>query len=338
MRYRDGLDAVVMQRLGLLALATASLVTVTLVAQVLQPAAPVQFAAATTSRGSADSRQDFPDTPAGRLQRDIQTALTATRFPALNPAIDDLEDNKAPQWAKNGCGTTGPWNAQHCTYGASSDKKQAAVIGDSIALSWLPGLIPALNTHGYRVHSFVAGSCPAAAVSVGSDSGETAKCDQHRKWALHAIAQLHPQLIILSDASFLVPKLSSGARGTEARREYQSGATATLRALQSIARTVALTAPPGSKSLLDCATVRATPSSCEGTTHEDGFQILLKAQRGATAATGAALINTSSWFCDPYGRCPSFVGTTPVYVDGEHMTRQYSESLEPEIASALRLR
>jgi hypothetical protein len=42
------------------------------------------------------------------------------------------------------------------------------------------------------------------------------------------------------------------------------------------------------------------------------------------------------WFCNPGGRCPSFVGTTPTKVDGTHMSQPYAAKIHPVIAEGLK--
>ena len=48
----------------------------------------------------------------------------------------------------------------------------------------------------------------------------------------------------------------------------------------------------------------------------------------------AYYVETRDWFCAE-GYCPAFVGTTPAYVDGEHLTLQYAQELAPLMQAAL---
>ncbi len=270
----------------------------------------------------------------------IDAALTATSFPDLNPSVDDLPQHKAPQWTQNDCGTTGAWNATLCVYGNKDAEKTAAVFGDSIALSYLPGLIKALNDHGYLVHSFVAGSCPGADVAVVAEGTRTVSqsCLDHRKWAMSAIAILKPDMILTADSDLLMNNLVSRATGQAMIEEWTQGDVKTWSQLAEVAKTVVLASPPGSKSLLDCRTVNAAPDNCalemnSGPTRNAARQ----AESAASKQTSVPIVDTSTWFCGTDGRCPSFVGTVPVYVDGIHLTREYSASLAPLMSSALQL-
>lgn len=339
-RYRDAFPPPLGRRIGYGALAIAVAVDVLFIGYVIgtpQRATVAEAVFATESSGST-----APTRPAGSPQTQadqIQTALAAATFPDLSPTIDDLPDSKAPQWTENGCGTTGPWNAAECVYSVPGANRTAAVFGDSIALSWLPGLVLALNKQGYNVHSFVAGQCPSAAVSVAANgqAGENTSCDDHRQWAIGAIKELAPDLLVISDSNDLMSKLLSKSAGSALVTEWIEGATKTWKQLPSPTSTVVLSPPPGSKNLVDCATVNARPSDCVGNYLTSAtWTAMNQAERAAAKSVGARYVDVSSWFCSTTnGDCPSFVGTTPVYVDGLHLTKQFSESLAPLLAKAV---
>jgi SGNH domain (fused to AT3 domains) len=46
-------------------------------------------------------------------------------------------------------------------------------------------------------------------------------------------------------------------------------------------------------------------------------------------------LSTELWFCTENGLCPPFTGTTPVLVDGAHLTAAYSRRLSPVLTEAL---
>jgi hypothetical protein len=47
-----------------------------------------------------------------------------------------------------------------------------------------------------------------------------------------------------------------------------------------------------------------------------------------------ASVRTASWFC-VRGRCPAFVGRTPVYVDRVHLTGAFAPQLAGVFAASL---
>lgn len=63
---------------------------------------------------------------------------------------------------------------------------------------------------------------------------------------------------------------------------------------------------------------------------------MLTAEKAAAAAVpGVRYVSTASWFCTPKRECPSFAGTTPIFVDGSHITPAYSAKLAPVMGPAL---
>lgn len=330
-RYTEALDPAFPRQAGFILLAMAVVSSSAFAGHLNTRTAPGGTGPAAVNAAVARGATGF----GAGLATQIDSALNATQFPSLSPDVDQLDANKAPQWKD--CGTTGPWNAAKCTYHAARSTRQVAVIGDSIALSWLPGLIKAFNANGYTVHSFVAGHCPAAQVEVG-DGSDTTSCAKHRKWAVGAIKALKPDIIVMSDASFLIPTLHDHATGGRARAEWQEGAAATLRELTPVARTVVLSSPPGSKNLINCKTIRATPTACNGSSNDVAVQQLRSAEMTAASQTRATYVDATALFCGANGSCPSFVGSTPVYVDGDHLTRQYCELIAPGLAHLIGLK
>jgi hypothetical protein len=54
----------------------------------------------------------------------------------------------------------------------------------------------------------------------------------------------------------------------------------------------------------------------------------------AAAAAGVPSLHTAPWFCVD-GRCPAFVGHTPVYVDRVHLTGAFAPQLAGVFAASL---
>ena len=60
----------------------------------------------------------------------------------------------------------------------------------------------------------------------------------------------------------------------------------------------------------------------------------MRGESAAAEEASADYVNTVDWFCRR-GRCPAFVGTTPVTVDGSHVSIPFAESLAPLLRQAL---
>jgi len=128
-------------------------------------------------------------TAQSQLTADIDAALSATSWPELNPSIDAL-GRKAlvPEWMQDGClgidiarESDPELNTRHCTYGDPNGGKTAVLLGDSVAISYLPAIRIALS-QGWRIDVLTIAQCPVAEVSINLFSGSpNTACDDFRR-------------------------------------------------------------------------------------------------------------------------------------------------------------
>lgn len=256
----------------------------------------------------------------------------------LDPALDALSNAKAPEWLP--CGNVGPSQLAACTFPstrAGVPAKSLVVIGDSFAISWLPA-IRATQSEGYTVYALTYGQCPAADVSVeegvGAAKNFTARCDQHRDWAVQQVERLKPAVVVLASQDSTVTRLSGGASGTAALDRWEAGTAAMMARVKAAGatRVVLLAAPPQTASLTACAPSRSSdPENCVRQVTTQWHQVA-DVERSASRAQNADYLDTRLLFCATNDYCPAFVGSMPVKVDGAHLTGAYSASLGPILA------
>lgn len=284
-------------------------------------------------RGSQKTGQEL----SGRAA-EIENALGARSFPKLSPTIAELgTENWVKEVNAGGCAEINPKNVSRCAWGPANASVQVAVLGDSIGIAWMPGLKEAATALGWRIHPFTMGQCPAPQVAVAWTGGaHYAACDAHREWALQAISALHPDITILASAAVTLRRLTDRSSDAAAVEEVRKGTEATIDALKgSTAAVIVLAAPPDGQSLLECATKFATPVSCEAPIPRI-WRSMQQSEQDAAAAKGARYVDTFAWFCSASGRCPAFIGRTPVRTDGNHMTTAYSRGLASELEAMLK--
>lgn len=317
-----------------LAIAGILAVSVATTATVPAPSAVIVQVAAT----------EHPDTPAGDALRGIDEALALTEWPTLSPAIDSIGPaDLAPEWVEDGClGSDDSLipnpikNADHCHFG--SGEKLAVVFGDSVAISWVPGIRAALSAQGYRIDVLTLRGCPAAAVDVIPIDGPSAECAEFRTWALGEIAALKPDLVIESSSAWSITRLSSRNEGAAAVAEWTDGSRRTLEALAKSSGSVALlqSPPMGSagEGFSACAVRGSSPANCLLYIGPFADQVD-SADEAASSGLSVKYVRTREWFCSTAGFCPSFVGETPVLVDGVHLSARRSMELSPLLSSVL---
>lgn len=262
----------------------------------------------------------------------VRAGLNAQRWPEFTPSIDDLAALRAPQWTENGCLNVTDANGDLCVYGSPKPTKTAVVMGDSIATSWLPGIIAALEPQGYRIYALTYESCPNAHLDVFPNAQIRKpydECREHQVWAEGRVAELRPDLIIMSNSSLSVDRLVSGKAGEGAVGEWAQAYKSTLAALPHEAKVVTIAPAPGAVNLQACYTPVSRPADCIGTISPN-WRALRTAEQKASAEATAAYIDTENWFCSD-GHCPAATGSKAIFTDSSHLTKAYSEQLSPLI-------
>ncbi|MFT4264608.1 MAG: acyltransferase family protein [Nocardioides sp.] len=274
-------------------------------------------------------------TPETAKQVEILQALSATSWPTLSPPIGEAASDKAPEFAaKYDCMYPDPTDRTACTFGKGP--KLAVVIGDSIGVSWMPGIRTALG-HRWRVRDIGYGSCAFLATDRKlSDPTAERRCNSDREAVVNLVNSLAPDLIILTNNQGAINSLASGATGQEAVTAWTEARSDAIRSVSASGRDIViLTPPPVGKAADDCAGAGSAPADCVsgiGRTWKD----MVAGDIAAATATGARLVDTSSWFCAAdSGRCPIFVGTSPVRTDELHLTATYAEALAPLLRLSL---
>ncbi|WP_104082542.1 acyltransferase family protein [Cryobacterium sp. Y11] len=339
-RTRDSRNAVAW--VGALVVITPVLVSVSFVATKSRPTSDAA-GAAPIGAGATDTPPTSPaeaPTLLSTRQSAITAALRAAAWPETTPAFDALGDNSgAPEWVDDNCLSVSEKNAAGCIYGDPAAPKTAVLLGDSMAISYMPAIRAALEPLGFNVRSLTMFSCPAINISVAAKSASdasAAKCDDHHAWVYDEVATISPDLVIMSSLAGSIVRLASGNEGAAALAEWQTATNTTITALQGMTDQVAVLAPPpASTSFAECKTLTSSPADCSYSP-SSLYQKVIAAEQTAVTAVGefARYVNVVPWLCVD-GACPAFIDNTPVFFDGQHFVREASSQLGPLLAEAL---
>jgi len=286
----------------------------------------------------------LPTSPSSAVEQartaEITAALSADSWPELTPAPAELGDKAfVPEWIVDGCLNGGlPVSddenaalADKCIYGDPSGEKTIVLFGDSIALSYVPGLREALPD--WRIEVLTIAQCPANSASVHLGDGSAfPACDTYREWAQKRIADIHPDAIVASSSTLSIERLASNAIGADALTEWQLGATAMVNQLApSTERLVVLDAPPLESSPQSCKSPIKQPTDCIAPVRADYAGVTLAQRAGVTDASATNVIypRNLTWFCSDAGQCPSFIGSIVTLADGMHLTDAGARQLAP---------
>jgi len=299
----------------------------------LLTAAPVP---ATGVQSTADEEPTDGGAAEAYLQKRIQQSLDLDSFPALVPGVDALGlQNWFEDMEDYGCVAVSSANVDDCSFGPQDAPTTTVVIGDSIAIAYMPTVREALPTG--RVQQLTLQECPPydGVATDRLEGGPFPECDAFKPYALRQVDKLDPDLVLLSSTtSYPQGALKSGATGTEGLAEVADGLKREIEAVSAPGRIVAVvSSPPTSGDLTECVTKVGSPDDCEQPVSPDWYTYT-DMERETAEAAGAAYIDTQDWFCAD-GVCPGFVGATPTFVDGEHLSLAYAQQLAPVMRDAL---
>lgn len=278
-----------------------------------------------------------------QLQNDVRAALAAGRVPDdLDPGFGDA--SRAPEWIEDGCGSVDASNVDACRYSDGDDPQgEIIVIGDSQAVSWMPGLRAAVDGRA-SIQLLTREMCPVSIAPVSSDwQGVDAQqaCLEHNEWVMDEIRERAPLLVVMSFGVWQTTRVQDVEDGSASVDELVAGTRPYLAELQALGTpTVWLDSPPPGAWPEPCALARTSEQfdeACVWSIGEDGARRIQGLEHAADDF-GIPFVSTASWFCDPEsGGCPAFVDSVAVQADGGHLTWGMSRALAPLIGRAVGL-
>ncbi|KAD3455960.1 acyltransferase family protein [Arthrobacter yangruifuii] len=299
----------------------------------------VQRAPASISDQDGAAPETQPDTAAGRLSAEIEAASASTSWPELAPSLDEL--SFVPEWTVDKCMNVTDANVSQCIYGDLAATKTAVVIGDSVAISWMPGLRESLGKQGWKIQLLTKEQCPAIELRVersDKKAGFADECIAHQQWSMMKIAEIKPDMVIVSSALNTRDRLVGAPKKDEALSLWSEATTRTLTKVGGVtdAKIVLMSVAATGKNLLECATKVSEPSDCAVAADDmDRYVSTVNAEKTASEGVeGTHFVSTVPWFCGSVS-CPAFSGTTPIFADPQHITPEFSTKLAPVLSDAI---
>ena len=233
-----------------------------------------------------------------------------------------------------------------CPVGDTGAGRSLVVLGDSHARAWTPATNLIAERYGYTAYNLVFTGCPASQAQRLDPETKRAwpECDEFKDWALDTIADLDPELVVVSSAALPKVVVPGGVRAvgfnrpSKFREVQMDGMRRELELLQDLAPTVALVAntpklprEPGvclSQGAPDLGACLFEPRP-DARRYQRGFERV-------AGRLGALVVDAEKWFCHRQ-LCPSVVGHYVTMRDSEHMTTAYAETLADPLARELGL-
>ncbi len=224
-----------------------------------------------------------------------------------------------------------------CEFGNLDSDRTVVMFGDSHAAMWIPALDRIGKKYDWKVIQLTKPGCVAPDLQIWSNSlgREYAECDQWREWATGQIAEIEPDVLLVTSAGKGIYLADGGSPTQDGLDEaWGVGLGATLDAVTPHAGQVvvigdmAYPAQPG----IDCLTehegdVSACNTSVEQAVLTDHNQV----EQETAKAHGAEYIDVIPWFCTQE-TCPAVIGNLTVHRDALHINENYAVFLSSALA------
>lgn len=223
-----------------------------------------------------------------------------------------------------------------CLYGDPKGAKTIVVTGDSHARQWVPAYDELAKSRHMRLITYVHPSCPTARTLVRTKDGIDQACAAWVRGAIAEIVSLRPAIVV--DAALVPEGYTVAGFGVEPPAVQTAAHRDALSAFVRAGAKVVVMAdtPYQPRDVPDCVARHPSGDSPDCEARRAGgldgrTQPLVTA---AAAVPGTTVVDLSSYLCTKTV-CPIVIGGVIVYKDRHHLTKTYSESLEPIVESVL---
>ncbi|WKN47158.1 acyltransferase family protein [Nocardioides sp. Arc9.136] len=281
--------------------------------------------------------QELPP-QAARLQREIGAALAATRWPDLQPSMEQELEANGESALISRCGQIEMAPTDECLAGDPDARRTIVVAGDSTSMVYGEAFesIVQDDLDGWRMRFAGTYGCAFSPVVYdNADSRLEAGCAEHTADVVAEVKKLRPELLIVTNQAVTLPRASDGE--PQSPRDQALALRPILEDLTGYVDHVALLLPPpGGHEPVTCYRPGGNPAACATTVPDDWADSRAALTFVAEEGTGASAIDSQPWFCSEADFCPAFVGDMVTMRDRVHATTTYVHHIEPALLEGLR--
>lgn len=250
------------------------------------------------------------------------------------------EASQAPEWVEDDCLDVGDDRVERCVYGPDDADLDIAVVGDSHAVSWLPGLRAGMPDA--RISVLTRGMCTFSTVTVRADGDHWATCQEQATWATDRILADEPDLVIVANGLHNLGDVTDdGIEPIDPSVALERMAAGTVERLAPIVGAgvpvLWLDGAPPNSAYASCAVPFAVESIDARCTVDRLALVQTRAVAFAHAAAGVPgirVVDSSGWWCSlSHGLCPVTIDGMLVTADGNHLSWMLSTAFGPLLAS-----
>ncbi|MCA9833883.1 MAG: acyltransferase [Thermomicrobiales bacterium] len=263
----------------------------------------------------------------------VQDAVTVTDWPPQEPKIDN------PAYSKECDVTRAATSSSACVHGDPNGTRTAVIYGDSHAAMWIPSFDLIGKTNGWKIIQLNKPGCVAPDFPTYSNvlGREYTECIQYRQWAISKIAEIQPDLVIVTSA-YDGSLRSDNGKGTSdgVDEAWEAGLGKTIDAITPNATRVIVLGDQAYPTQAGINCLEANPHDVEkcGDAYADAVHADHNAMEKRVAeAHGAEYVDIIPWMCtDTF--CPAVIGDITVRRDRMHINESYAIWLSEVLGNA----
>lgn len=270
--------------------------------------------------------------PAGAevLLADINSGNPQDSFDSIVPSA-----LAAPKDVPETCLQDGQSDAVvRCVFGDPDSTTVLAVVGDSHAAMYVPGMAAAAREKGWRLDVYTKGSCPLTAVAVRMDGRPFDSCQSWGKAVSEYILKERPSALVVGSS------WSYHVAGIEGKDESDAALAQGMRDawgpfLDANVPVISVRDMPRPGVLVpDCVAQNESSLTKCAMPRDEILEESTPEVEAAKGLDGAHVLDVTSAVC-PGDMCPAVIGGVQIYRDGNHLTATYSKTMHTQFAAAL---
>jgi peptidoglycan/LPS O-acetylase OafA/YrhL len=348
LRYATALRRSPFASLAVGGLATAVAACVGIAALVLVPAPVGRSLAAQTLTGTlgpplVGGNIDQYNAAIRRAYAQVQAAVAASAdlndVPSnLDPPLADAAAEAKQRIYFNGCLRNYQEIGQpECAMADTASTTTVALVGDSNAAMWTPGVERVATQRHWRLEMMAKGGCPLLDLPIFSHvlHKDFTDCYQWRAEITARLRTEHPKLIVLSMTRTYGERFGFKSGFTSYDPAYLASLTRSVQQLRNSGAQVLVLGPipyPQSNVPTCLSGHLDDATACSALRSAAVDDAGIAAESAAVKAGGGQYADLTELFCTAE-RCPGIVGITPVYLDRYHETLEYAAMMAPVLGT-----
>lgn len=280
----------------------------------------------------ADAAQtDYPS--GAEVLAEVQAAVDVDEWPEQAPRIDN------PAYSDECDVTRAATSSSACVHGDPNGSRTAVIYGDSHAAMWIPTFDLIGKASDWKIIQLNKPGCVAPDFPTFSNvlGREYTECIEYRAWAVEKIAEIEPDLVIITSA-YDGSLRSTGDEGTTegVEQAWEEGLGKTIDAVSPHADRVIVLGDQAYPTQAGIQCLEANPNDVKkcGDPLEDAVHVEHNAMEKRVAEEhGAEYVDIVPWMCtDTF--CPAVINGITVHRDRMHINETYAVWLSEVLGNA----